>query len=134
MKSRSSSANTTAMCAIALPIGVQVSISISVTISRQSWLLGPTDQPGEVFGAAAHSVHLGEDQRLCHTSLQQRKRTLNRLRDSGGTAPDSPSSASHIISQPLASATRSTAPRPTTFMINFRSKPMYEQPIVRLII
>ena len=31
------------------------------------------------------------------------------LRDSGGTAPDTPSSASHVISQPLVSATRSTA-------------------------
>ena len=35
MKSRSSSANTTAMCAMALPIGLRVSIPISVTISRQ---------------------------------------------------------------------------------------------------
>jgi hypothetical protein len=35
MKSRSSSANTTAMCAMALPIGVRESIPSSVTISRQ---------------------------------------------------------------------------------------------------
>jgi hypothetical protein len=111
MKSRSSSANTTAMCAIALPIGVRVSIPISVTINRQCC------SSAKRISRAKSSV-----QRLARSTFvkisasdspasSSASAALNRLRDSGGTAPDTPSSASHVISQPLVSATRSTARR-----------------------
>ena len=59
MKSRSSSANMMAMCAMALPIGVRVSMPISVTISRQSCSADRRSSAGEVLHAAA-SRHRAE--------------------------------------------------------------------------
>jgi hypothetical protein len=100
------SSKTTAICAIALPIGVRVSITISVTISRQ-----PCSSDRRI-GRAKSSV-----QRLALSTLvkisaptsptsSNASAARNRFRDSGGTPPETPSSATQVRSQPLLSATR----------------------------
>jgi hypothetical protein len=73
MKSRSSSAKTAAMCAIALPVGLRVSMPISVTISRQS-CSSDIQISRASLGAAASSVHLSEDQRAYLARLEQFQR------------------------------------------------------------
>jgi predicted trehalose synthase len=53
-------------------------------------LLGETDQAGEVLGVPAGSVHLVKISGSDSPAFNSASAALNRLRDSGGTAPDTP--------------------------------------------
>jgi hypothetical protein len=73
-----------------LSIGVRVSILHLDDDQPPALLLGETDQAGEVLGVPAGSVHLVKISASDSPAFNSASAALNRLRDSGGTAPDTP--------------------------------------------